>query len=50
MGSLFQWEWLLIEGLVLGLAIVELVALRRSQRRDREAAAAREREAGTTAR
>ena len=34
---LFQWEWLLIEVLVLGLAIFELVSLRRSQRRDREA-------------
>ena len=34
---LYQWEWLLIEVLVLGLAIAELIALRRSQRRDREA-------------
>jgi hypothetical protein len=37
-----QWEWLLIEALVLGLAIAELIALRRSQRRDRDAAAARD--------
>jgi len=33
-----QWEWLLIEALVLGLAVFELVSLRRSQRRDRERA------------
>lgn len=31
-----QWEWLLILLGVLGLAIYELVSLRRSQRRDRE--------------
>jgi hypothetical protein len=39
---LVQFEWLLIEVLVLGLAVFELVSLRRSQRRDREAAASRE--------
>ena len=33
-----RWEWLLIELLVLGLAIFELVSLRRLQRRDRKAA------------
>jgi hypothetical protein len=37
--ALFQFEWLLIEVLVLGLAVFELVSLRRSQRRDRDAAA-----------
>jgi hypothetical protein len=37
-----RWEWLLIEVLVLGLAVAELVAVRRSQRRDHEAKAARE--------
>jgi uncharacterized protein YpmS len=35
-GQLFQWEWLLIEVLVLGLAVAELISLRRTQRRDRE--------------
>ncbi|MFO1415231.1 MAG: hypothetical protein U1F10_15270 [Burkholderiales bacterium] len=39
MASLAQWEWLLILALVLGLAVFELVSLRRSQRRDRERAA-----------
>jgi len=37
-GQLFQWEWLLIEVLVLGLAAAELISLRRTQRRDRETA------------
>jgi hypothetical protein len=36
-GQLFQWEGLLIEVLVLGLAVAELISLRRTQRRDREA-------------
>ena len=36
-GQFFQWEWLLIEVLVLGLAVAELISLRRTQRRDREA-------------
>lgn len=31
-----QWEWLLILLAVLGLAVYELVSVRRSQRRDRE--------------
>jgi heme/copper-type cytochrome/quinol oxidase subunit 2 len=31
--SLFQWEWLLIELIVLGLAFWELYALRRHRRR-----------------
>jgi hypothetical protein len=35
-GQFFQWEWLLIEVLVLGLAIAELISLRRTQRRDRD--------------
>jgi hypothetical protein len=35
---LYQWEWLLIEAIVLGLAVADLVALRRSQRRDRDTA------------
>ena len=33
-----QWEWLLILGIVLALAVYELIALRRSRRRDAEAA------------
>jgi hypothetical protein len=39
MDRLAQWEWLLIELLVLGVLVWELWSLRRSQRRDREAAA-----------
>jgi len=31
-----RWEWALIELIVLGLAIAELIAIRRVQRRDRE--------------
>jgi hypothetical protein len=38
-GQFFQWEWLLIEVLVLGLAVAELISLRRTQRRDRETTA-----------
>ena len=34
--ALFRWEWLLIELAVLGLAVFELCAVRRSLRRDRE--------------
>jgi len=33
---LFQWEWLIIELLVLGVAICELIAVRRAIRKDRE--------------
>jgi len=33
---LFQWEWLIIEVLVLGVAIYELIAVRRAIRKDRE--------------
>ena len=33
---LARWESFVIEGIVLALAIAELIALRRSQRRDRE--------------
>jgi hypothetical protein len=36
-GQFFRLEWLLLEVLVLGLAIAELISLRRTQRRDREA-------------
>jgi hypothetical protein len=32
-----RWEWLVIEIVILALAIVELIAVRRSLRRDREA-------------
>jgi hypothetical protein len=32
-GSLFQWEWLIIELLLLGFAIFELVSYRRYKRR-----------------
>ena len=39
---LARWEWLVIEFAVLALAIFELVSVRRSLRRDREAKAARE--------
>lgn len=34
-----RWEWLIIELLVLGLLVVELVRTRRAIRRDRQAAA-----------
>jgi hypothetical protein len=34
---MFRWEWLLIEGLILALAIVELVRTRRALRRLRAA-------------
>jgi hypothetical protein len=36
---MFRWEWLLIEGIVLALAIVELVRTRRALRRLRAAKA-----------
>jgi hypothetical protein len=36
MALLAQWEWLLILAVVLGLAVWELVSLRRTQRKDRE--------------
>jgi len=42
--SLSQWEWALGEVIVLPLLFWELYRLRRSQRRDREAAAKREQE------
>jgi hypothetical protein len=32
-GSLFQWEWLIIELLLLGFAIFEVVSYRRYKRR-----------------
>lgn len=35
-GILFQWEWLIIELIVLGVAIVELISVRRAIREDRE--------------
>lgn len=35
-GVLFQWEWLIIELIVLGVAIVELISVRRAIRQDRE--------------
>jgi hypothetical protein len=37
-GALFQWEWLVIELIVLGLAGWELYALRRHRRRKERAA------------
>jgi len=36
-----RYEWLIIEIIVLGLLVAELIALRRTRRKDREAAAAR---------
>lgn len=33
---LFQWEWLIIELIVLGVAIVELISVRRAIREDRK--------------
>jgi hypothetical protein len=36
-----RYEWLIVEVIVLGLLVAELIALRRSQRRDRDAAAAK---------
>lgn len=36
-----RYEWLIIELLVLGLLVAELIALRRVQRRDREAQASK---------
>ncbi|MGC8525376.1 MAG: hypothetical protein ACP5M5_13940 [Acidibrevibacterium sp.] len=36
---MFRWEWLLIEGIVLALAIIELVRTRRALRRLRAAKA-----------
>ena len=35
--SLFRWEWIVIELIVLGLAVFELVSLRRDERRAQEA-------------
>ena len=43
-----RWEWLLIELFVLALAILELVSVRRSLRRDREAKSLRDSEAAST--
>jgi hypothetical protein len=40
-----RFEWAIIEIIVLGLLIAELISLRRSQRRDREAAAMKRRDA-----
>jgi hypothetical protein len=37
-----RWEWLLLELFVLALAIFELISVRRSLRRDREAKAVRD--------
>jgi hypothetical protein len=34
-----RYEWSIIEIIVLGLLVAELISLRRSRRRDREAAA-----------
>jgi hypothetical protein len=42
--SLFQWEWLLIELLVLGLLVWQWVSVNREIRRDREARQAGSRE------
>ncbi len=36
-----SYEWAIIEFIVLGLLIAELISLRRSRRRDREAEAAK---------
>ncbi len=36
MGSIARYEWALMLLLVLGLAVWELLALRRAQRRDRQ--------------
>jgi hypothetical protein len=44
MASLFQWEWIIIELVVLGIAVAELISVRRSLRRDREKAAAEARD------
>ncbi len=35
--SLFRWEWIVIELIVLGLAVFELVSVRRDERRAQEA-------------
>jgi len=40
-----RYEWAIIEMIVLGLLIAELISLRRSQRRDRDAATLKRREA-----
>ena len=42
---MIRFEWLIIEIIVLGLLVAELISLRRSQRRDRAARAAQERKA-----
>lgn len=41
--SLFKWEWIVIELIVLGLAVFELVSLRRDERRAQEAKRANDR-------
>lgn len=38
---LARWEWLIVELLVLGLLLFELVRIRRAVRRDRAAKAAK---------
>jgi hypothetical protein len=43
-----RFEWLLMEGLVLVLAVWQLVSVRRSIRRDREAAKARKDDGGVS--
>lgn len=47
MSTLVQFEWLIIELLVLGWLIWELVSVKRSLKRDREAAKARELQAAS---
>ena len=37
LASLFRWEWIVIELIVLALAVFELVSLRRDERRAQEA-------------
>ena len=41
MDAIFQWEWLIIELIVLGLCVRELWVVRAERRRDAEAAARR---------
>jgi len=36
-----KYEWFIVEIIVLGLLVAELIALRRSRRKDRDAAAAK---------
>jgi hypothetical protein len=37
-----RYEWFIIEIIVLGLLVAELISLRRTRRKDREAAAAKQ--------